>query len=444
LENLQGLPVQPSQAPPPPPSENALRLDLGGAVALAQPQTGTSATSVNAVSAFDAGAVIQPSSAAAAPSATASSSSELEAVEPDGQVRPAIVSGSADVSQFIVGPSGKVYVLFTSRVNLNDTTLPGTCLLAEVDASTGVPTCVDNTLSWITWPQPHSGRNPAIQFDGSGAVYYAGNSSDGHTVLRKYVDGTVTDLISQNVYLNDFLVLNNGGVLLTGTTTSTSARWLRYLSPTSQLQGLAADTSYFLRLFPDGNVYTGLIRPSNGPVSSYWTVSRFLTAANQLDSRPWITDSTWSLDSPPYFAKEALCPEDLRSIRWAFCGSNGAVIQDSFTTGDGKVFAIAGDRGQGGMLMQYYPSVAVGTSAVQKIYTAQSVGKDLVLSGLNSAGQNISNLYDTSTGLEASIFDATNEMEIYHLTYVPETRKMLFDGLRFSDNKYVFGEIDFS
>jgi hypothetical protein len=240
------------------------------------------------------------------------------------------------------------------------------------------------------------------------------------------------------------LVLNNGGVLLTGTTTSTSARWLRYLSPTSQLQGLAADTSYFLRLFPDGNVYTGLIRPSNGPVSSYWTVSRFLTAANQLDSRPWITDSTWSLDSPPYFAKEALCPEDLRSIRWAFCGSNGAVIQDSFTTGDGKVFAIAGDRGQGGMLMQYYPSVAVGTSAVQKIYTAQSVGKDLVLSGLNSAGQNISNLYDTSTGLEASIFDATNEMEIYHLTYVPETRKMLFDGLRFSDNKYVFGEIDFS
>ncbi len=146
-------------------------------------------------------------------------------------------------------------------MNLDDTTLPGTCRLAEVDASTGVPTCVDNTLSWITWPQPHSGRSPAIQFDGAGAVYYAGYTSDGHNVLRKYVDGTVTDLVNQNISLSDFLLLSDGGVLLSGRTNSTGATWLRYLSPTGSLQGLAGFQSNFLRLFPDGNVYTGLSGP---------------------------------------------------------------------------------------------------------------------------------------------------------------------------------------
>ena len=93
--------------------------------------------------------------------------------------------------------------------------------------------------------------------------------------------------------------------------------------------------------------------------------------------------------------------------------------------------------------MRYYPDVQVGTTAVQRIFAAQSVGSDLVLSGLDSNGKNITNFYDTATGLEAPVFGPANEIEIYHLTYVPETHKMLFDGLRFSDNKYVLGEIDF-
>ena len=119
-------------------------------------------------------------------------------------MKPAIVSGSANVSQFIVAPNGKLYVLFTDRVNLDDTTLPGTCLLAEVDPSTGVPSCVDDTLSYIAWPAPHSGRSPALQLDGAGALYYAGRTSDGHAVLRKYLDGTRTDLINAEIDLYDF------------------------------------------------------------------------------------------------------------------------------------------------------------------------------------------------------------------------------------------------
>ena len=255
------LPAHQTQTPPPPPSANALRLNLDGAVAVAQPQPGAATRSVMSV--------MSPTTA-------------LEAVEADGQVHSAVVSGSANVSKFIVGPNGKLYVLFASRVNLDDTTLPGTCLLAEVDPSTGVPTCVDDTLSSIDWPTPHSGRSPAIQLDGAGALYYAGHTSGGHAVLRKYLDGTRTDLINADISLDDFLVLGDGRVLVSGQTTPTGARWLRYLSATGSLHGLAGLNSNFLRLFPDGNVYTGLWGTGN------LGVRRFLTSTNELEGKYWI------------------------------------------------------------------------------------------------------------------------------------------------------------
>jgi hypothetical protein len=408
-------------------------MDLNGAVAVAQPQPGA-AFSAASLGASAADAVAEPQSEGA-PSPTAVSSVALETVDPYGQVRPAIVSGSANVKQFIVGPNGNVYVLFASAVNLDDTTLSGTCQLAEVDPSTGVPTCVDNTLSSIMWQQPSSGRNPAIQFDGAGAVYYSANTWDGHTVLRKYADGTVTDLINQNIYLHDFLVLSDGGVLLTGRTTSTGASWLRYRSPTGSLQGLAGVQSNFLKRFPDGNVYTGVWGTGN------FGVRRFLTSTNQLEGKYWITSTIGDASNAYYKAEDFGCPSPLR---YSFCGWAGSYIQDSFTTDDGKVYAIAGGQGQGGLLMQYFPTVQVGKTAVQRIFAAQSVGSDLVLAGLDSNDRNITNFYDTATGLEAPVFGPANEIEIYHLTYVPETHKMLFDGLRFSDNKYVLGEIDFT
>jgi hypothetical protein len=37
---------------------------------------------------------------------------------------------------------------------------------------------------------------------------------------------------------------------------------------------------------------------------------------------------------------------------------------------------------------------------------------------------------------------ASNEIEMYHLNYVASSNKIMFDGLRFSDNKYVIGQID--
>lgn len=89
---------------------------------------------------------------------------------------------------------------------------PSGCLLAEVAAATGVPTCIDSSLDYINWMQR---RNPAIQFDASGAIYYQGMAS-GRSVLRRYKDGYTSDLINDNVMLYDFLVRPEGSVVVAG------------------------------------------------------------------------------------------------------------------------------------------------------------------------------------------------------------------------------------
>jgi hypothetical protein len=52
-----------------------------------------------------------------------------------------------------------------------------------------------------------------------------------------------------------------------------------------------------------------------------------------------------------------------------------------------------------------------------------------------------------SLGLRASQpLGHENDIEIYHVNFVYEggASKILFDGLRFSDNKYVLGQVDLS
>ena len=166
-----------------------------------------------------------------------------------------MTSGSADVRQFFIAPDDKVYVVFTQPINLSDPTKwdGPKCLLAEVDRATGVPSCVDGTLSMINWSYP--GDNPPIQFDAAGAVYYSGRTMTGGTVLRKYLNGISTDLVSDNIQLQHFLVLPNGDVLLSGSSTSS---WLRRLTASGSLQTLLGSQVNFLHIFPDHNVYMGV------------------------------------------------------------------------------------------------------------------------------------------------------------------------------------------
>jgi hypothetical protein len=67
----------------------------------------------------------------------------------------------------------------------------------------------------------------------------------------------------------------------------------------------------------------------------------------------------------------------------------------------------------------------------------------IIMAGVNTNGQNILTIYDTTAGTERKLIDETKEIEIYRLNYV-SSNKIMFDGLRFADNKYVIGQVDLS
>ena len=92
--------------------------------------------------------------------------------------------------------------------------------------------------------------------------------------------------------------------------------------------------------------------------------------------------------------------------------------------------------------MQYYPTFLAPTTLVKKISVSQGVMNNIILAGLDADGKNILTLFDTSNDSETLLIGPDNEIEIYHLNYVASSNKIMFDGLRFSDNKYVIGQYD--
>jgi hypothetical protein len=369
--------------------------------------------------------------------------SNLLAVNAAGQTQDAVISGAANVGAFLIAPNNKLYVIFQSKTNLTNTTVPGDCLLAEVDPASGNPKCIENSVDYIE-NKSKTGNpggwegNPTIQFDSSGAIYYVGRNSNGNVRLRKYAAGTATDLINDNIYLNDWLVLPDGRVIITGSTTSTNAQWVRRISSAGGLKTLASGaTSNFMRIFPDGNVYLGLWNTGN------LGVRRYLTNLDQVETKYWINSSNGSEVGAEWYNNALpFCDDNTKlTTNAAFCGSYGSYATQVFRTTDGNAFAVAG-WGASGLLMQYFPTLAKPVTSVIKVSASQPILTNVVLAGLNAANENILTLYNTSNSVETTLIGSSNEIEIYRINYVASTNRIMFDGLRFADNKYVIGQVD--
>jgi hypothetical protein len=190
----------------------------------------------------------------------------------------------------------------------------------------------------------------------------------------------------------------------------------------------------YLSLFPDNNVYMGLYTPT-------WQAARYVAASDQMDRRSWI-----GLNSPnDYFDASTVCASaSLTSTDARFCGDGGAEITWSYNTGTGSEFVLAGASGDGVTAMQWYPTVRFLPSEVKNVTVAQGVGSSLLLAGLDANNKNVLTLYNTTDDAETQLIGPGNEIEIYHLNHVANGNKVLFDGLRFSDNSYVIGEVDLS
>ena len=195
--------------------------------------------------------------------ATGATGSGLLAVNRDGTVVDAVQTGTANVRDFYSAPNNKFYVVFNTAIPL----YAGgpNCILAEVDIDSGNPVCVDPQMISVTTVfgmasfYGMTGGNGPIQFDDAGNVYYVGVASQvggpGSLTLRKRVNGVVSTLMSDNIQIRDFVVLGNGSVLVSGSTTSTNTSWVRKVSAAGALTNISSTmTSTFMKKFADGKI----------------------------------------------------------------------------------------------------------------------------------------------------------------------------------------------
>ena len=376
-----------------------------------------------------------------------STGSGLLAVNRDGTVIDAVQSGTASIRDFYSAPNNKFYVVFSIARPLY--TGGPNCVLAEVDADSGNPVCVDSQISSVTTMlgmngfYGMSGGNSPIQFDNAGNIYYVGfvtpsanTPIGGMVTLRKNVNGTVSNLISDNVTIRDFVVLGDGTVILSGTTTSTQTSWVRKISPSGSLSNLSAtNPSTFLKKFADGNVYLGFNN------SSSTGVRRYLTSTGALDSKWWISGFDF-INS--HFQTASVCNGSSGYQKYpGYCGSQGSFLSTSFNIGNSSTVVVAGLRGQNGTtLMQYYPTVEPLSTSIKNVTLAQMVGNKLILAGSTDDNVNSLVVFDLATYQETVLVDASNEGEVYNMSYIAATNKIMFNGLRFSDNTFVVGEVD--
>jgi hypothetical protein len=356
---------------------------------------------------------------------TAATGSNLAVVLANGTVRDAITAGSASVRDVVVADDDTVFLAFNGTVQIDG----AACVLARVAPTSDVPTCVDSSLRSIWSSGAVLDLDEPIQRDGAGAVYYAGQDAQDRLVLRRWKDGATTDLITDNVWLTRFLVRPDGSVIVSGRTKSTGQGWTRRILPTGGLQTLASSDARFLATFPDGNLYVGL-----------WDgydmgVRRLIAGATSLDPTFWISGNVNGIDRPAVH-DGALC--NIPGSGGGYCTFPG----DRFaTTSSGEVYGV-NTVGQATSLMQVFPTLASVPSAVTSPTRIRAVGDALYVAGRNASNQHVLVRRDTTTDLESELIAPANELEVYHLGYSSATNSVLFDGLRFADNRYVLGSID--
>lgn len=379
-----------------------------------------------------------------------SSGSGLLAVNRDGSTVDAVLSstGATSIRDFYAAPNNKFYVVFNTPRSLYNG--GPNCILAEVDADSGNPVCVDTQITSVSTMYGVFGlsgaisTNGTIQFDQAGNIYYVGTiPSSGSvpgppiTTLRRSANGTLTSLVTENAQIKDFLVLDDGTVLVSGTTISTQTSWVRRISPAGALTNISSTMhSNFMRRFADGNVYMSF-------TGIQTSVRRYLTSTGAMDPMTWISANPGS-ETNTHFTTQLLCGNvNAYKLYPGFCSFSGATIAASFNVGTSATFVVAGMRSAGGTnLFQYYPTVAPVSVSVRNITLASMVGNKLIIAGTTEAGVNTLSVIDLTTFQENVLIDSTNEIEIYNLSYISATNKVMFNGLRFSDNTFVVGEVD--
>jgi hypothetical protein len=234
-------------------------------------------------------------------------------------------------------------------------------------------------------------------------------------VLRRSAGGTITDLLpAANVMLGGFYVAPDGNVFVIGMTNTTSDRWFRRYNATGGLATLLGGEVEWVFGFPDGNVYAASIIANQG-------VHRYLASTAMMDPTVWIGDAT--------------ATHDATDCGWSECYR---IKTPAVRTSTDAVYAVNYKK----RLVKLYPALEVPASQVATATLVTAAGAKLAVAGQNASGQYVLYLHDAATGAEQQLIGPASEIELYHLAYSASRNVLVFDGLRFADNKVVLGEVD--
>ncbi len=281
---------------------------------------------------------------------------------------------------------------------------------------------IDSELTQIEWnSDSYYDKNPSIQFDNQGAIYYKGYSQDNKLVLRKYLNGIYTSLINDNVRIYEFLVLPNGEILIYGETISTNQYWFRKITTVGSIENiLVNDQIQFMKIFPDNRVYIGIWGQEHFGV---YRMYENLT----LETKPWIGYTQMNdIISDPYY--------DVYTIEDNSGYSLSMVKKFIFT--ENAVFGLSTSD----QVFLFYPFAAKIKSSLKTVTSFNIVGNDLIMAGTTEDYSNRLiklNLADLS---ETVLLPSYN-MEFYHVN-VDALNIIYFDGLDFSSNEYVIGSLN--
>ena len=356
----------------------------------------------------------------------------------NGDIRPALTTlagvpgylapGTAP-TRIWLAPDGKLYAFWQGGAELvtESSGQPVKCTFAQIDPASNWVECIEQSLEIeIEFGEygPYDPGAEPVQFDGQGRIYYRAYRYSGGRrleILRRLdSNGQKTDLLNDFQRIERWRVMANGAVVTSGYTTLEGGnyrQWLRRINTMNGVMDLfpTAGTTPWMQLLPDGNV----IFPFGG-------IQRY--EAEQDRITPFDENNYWT-EIP-----------QTGHMKYSF-GFPSAEPE--------RIYAVFGERWAseaGVSLARIWPDYeAMDTSLGQVGLVAPVSGGSALVFGTRTPGGNDYEtlLVDLESGIETPIipFNPQAKFEVYHLIDQGDGTA-LFDGLRFSDNRYVVGEID--
>ena len=388
-------------------------------------------------------------------------SSNLKKVDSLGNLKDAVVSGQVGIRDYFIAPNNKLYVIFTEKVNIDDTSNKDCsngkcCLLAEIDKESGMVKCIERTAIGIIQANPCdfpygpcyldpndiSGVNNSdiIQFDAFGAIYYLAEIGSKYVIRKHIGNSEPSEIISfpksfsgNNVTIAQFLVINDGSILILGENIGPRGWSLRKISSSSKEVTTFPSPiidKRLLKIFDDGYIYFSV---SN---SNLYRVPQNFNSLDEMQL--WV--------SPDGNGQCEIDYSNLNeNLSWFSPGDIGCF--PNYISPMGKRIDIRpyGGWNEGWILVgtghQCYPKCKVFNPSLKSIDMVIGVGENLIFRGFNSNNKEQIILYNTDTDKEQQLLEP-GKFSPYSFIYIQESNTVMFDAYRYEDSEYVIGQIN--